>query len=657
MVKYAGMVERLADIASMFNLEPVPSDSSESAVIQSQGLWPGSLHRTASFQEGENEIQGNGSWLGKAHTADRATMSSCSNPADTVLHHVQLDIGDCRSQTNGVGVKYPNIIHEVGDTASCSQSSSSSKRRTMRTFTGEYPRAERDKTNQDWTNNPPHDSASGTYILRLMIKLGSSLVGQKVGQIQFESIYGATVEALLRDGCQVRGNIHQHTLKPHDILVVQASSQSPLHTLEGLQHAHHGQRAKEFDRATIICTPLEGPQMSSGGTVVHNKPSLMQLDSDFCVFHKHCGSENGVPEVTERPEFVLKMVVKRGSPVIQNTPGDSGLQQVPGVILASIEPGRAMCTPNKAGFKSSLRSMLMSRKVSEKLPQSENPRLEKALTVKLAALDEYIVKEGDVLVFVGELESFLALRKIPGLVPLEDRQTKKLTGSTVERSLVQAVVAPRSPLSERTVKELRFRTHYDAVILTVYRSGERVNQAIGDLVLRSGDVLLLDCGPIFMKNHAKDRSFALVSEITNSTPPRFHLLGIAVVTAIAMISLAVANVVALFTGALFAVGILIFTGCLTARHARDSVNWEVITTIAAAFGISEALERAGVSVNLANWFVQAAESSGTGEAGLIVAVYTGTVILSFIVANNAAAALMFPVASTVAVDRGVDLQR
>lgn len=69
------------------------------------------------------------------------------------------------------------------------------------------------------------------------------------------------------------------------------------------------------------------------------------------------------------------------------------------------------------------------------------------------------------------------------LVPIEDKHTKKLTGSLVERSLVQAVVAPRSPLTRQPIKELRFRTHYDAVILTVSRAGERLNQQIGNTLV------------------------------------------------------------------------------------------------------------------------------------------------------------------------------
>ena len=83
----------------------------------------------------------------------------------------------------------------------------------------------------------------------------------------------------------------------------------------------------------------------------------------------------------------------------------------------------------------------------------------------------------------------------------------------------------------------------------------------------------------------------------------------------------------------------------------------VVVFVVVAPGISEALESAGVSASIANWFVSAAELSGTGEAGVVVAVYVGTVLLSFIVANNAAAALMFPIASVVAIRQGVDLQR
>jgi di/tricarboxylate transporter len=46
---------------------------------------------------------------------------------------------------------------------------------------------------------------------------------------------------------------------------------------------------------------------------------------------------------------------------------------------------------------------------------------------------------------------------------------------------------------------------------------------------------------------------------------------------------------------------------------------------------------------------------GIGDAGLLSAVYISTVLISQLVANNAAAALIFPIAMGVAESEGIDL--
>ena len=242
---------------------------------------------------------------------------------------------------------------------------------------------------------------------------------------------------------------------------------------------------------------------------------------------------------------------------------------------------------------------------------------------------------------LGRLASAAALRRVRAGT-LEDDQTSKLKMAKAERRLVQAVLAQHSELVGHTAKDARVRTRYDAVIIAVHRAGERVHEQIGAIRFRPGDVLLLDTGPSFMRSHGKDPAFALVSEIRNSMPPRFHLLYVASAAAITMIALAVANVLPLFSSALLAAGFMIITGCLTQQQARDSVNWQVIVTIASAFGLSNALENSGVAGNLAKWLVDAADATGTGETGLLVAIYVGTIVLANIVGNNAAAASCFP---------------
>jgi len=167
-------------------------------------------------------------------------------------------------------------------------------------------------------------------------------------------------------------------------------------------------------------------------------------------------------------------------------------------------------------------------------------------------------------------------------------------------------------------------------------------------------VLLLDTSTSFLLDHKQDPAFALISEIEDSAPPQFDKLIPSVGTAVVMIAVFVAGALDLFVAALLASGVMLATGCLTQEAARSAVKWEVIVTIAAAFGISAAMEQSGVASNIASTLVSAGNALGTGEPGILVAVYLATVVLCNIVGNNAAAALMFPIAAGAADKQGID---
>jgi di/tricarboxylate transporter len=129
-------------------------------------------------------------------------------------------------------------------------------------------------------------------------------------------------------------------------------------------------------------------------------------------------------------------------------------------------------------------------------------------------------------------------------------------------------------------------------------------------------------------------------------------------------------------------------GILSEQEARDAVNWEVFVTIAAAFGIGTALVNSGVAGGVADFLVTVGTSVGEGckfvyfvnrnlsfsrqlsalcisrmsnvasffsAAGLFAAVYLATFLISNIVTNNAAAALIFPIAMDAAEQTGIDV--
>jgi di/tricarboxylate transporter len=179
--------------------------------------------------------------------------------------------------------------------------------------------------------------------------------------------------------------------------------------------------------------------------------------------------------------------------------------------------------------------------------------------------------------------------------------------------LVQAVIARQGDLAGKTVKEVRFRTRYGAAVISVHREGKRIYEHPGSIVLQAGDVLLLEAGSSFMgKSAENERSFALLSEVKDSAPPRLRLLVPALVITAVMLIVATTGVASLLVCALVASILMVALGILSQQEARDSIKWDVYIAIACAFGIGTALVNSGVASGAATGLVAAGQALGIG---------------------------------------------
>lgn len=305
-------------------------------------------------------------------------------------------------------------------------------------------------------------------------------------------------------------------------------------------------------------------------------------------------------------EYTVAMLVEPGSVVVGQTVEEAGLRHLPGLFLVEIE------------------------REGDVMP---------------AVAPDTKLRQGDVLLFAGVVESVVDLRKIRGLVPATD-QVSKLTQPRPNRCLIEAVVASRSPLVGRNIRESRFRTLYDAVIIAVHRHGERIRAKVGDIEPRVGDTLLLEAHPSFLSHHRNDPNFALVSEVADSAPPRHDRAWIAIALVLALVVANAVGWMSLVTAALLASGAMILTRCLTADQAMRAVELRVLVAIAASFAAGAALDKTGVAAILAHGLVGI--GAPFGPIGVLAAVYVATAFLTELVTNNAAAALMFPLAMAAA---------
>jgi K+/H+ antiporter YhaU regulatory subunit KhtT len=269
---------------------------------------------------------------------------------------------------------------------------------------------------------------------------------------------------------------------------------------------------------------------------------------------------------------------------------------------------------------------------------------------------DFVLQSHDVLWFSGERDGVTALRRLPGLVDVDTKQLEKLQIAAHQRRLVEIVLSLRSDMLYKSIREARFRSRFSAAIVAVHRQGAPIISTIGDVVLQPGDVLILDAGPNFVVQYRDDPNFLLVAELDGSAPPRFDKFYIAFFTTAWMIGLSAGlesygiNLVLL---ALWASAIMLVTACLSPERAFKSLNWGVIITVACAFGLSTALEKTKVAAIFGNALVSLAELTNTGEIGVLCTVMIATALLSSLVANNAAALLMFPIAAQAAAGAGI----
>lgn len=322
--------------------------------------------------------------------------------------------------------------------------------------------------------------------------------------------------------------------------------------------------------------------------------------------------EGLVEQLEHAREYHVEMVIPTGSPLHGKSIRDAGLRNLQHGYLTDITRG-------------------------EKLHTAVGPDMQ--------------LQEGDQLAFIGAPACARELQRINGLVPAHG-DAHKLRLNHHQRCLVEVVLGTEFPGLNTTVKESEFRTRYHAAILSISRGGQRLSGKVGDLTLKVGDTLLLETSESFVEQYQYRRDFMLVSPLRDSTPPNFSKAPLATGILVAMVVVNVLGLLSVLEVVLLAAGLLLVTGCVTVNRARMnvSVNLPVLVVIGAAFALGAALEQSGAAA----WIVNILLSGGIENPWLaLVLVYLVTSFFTEVITNNAAAVLLFPIATGVAEQLGV----
>lgn len=264
------------------------------------------------------------------------------------------------------------------------------------------------------------------------------------------------------------------------------------------------------------------------------------------------------------------------------------------------------------------------------------------------------LQPGDHLTFRGEpglmAESIQRLGLEP--VPVAD-----LPSFARDADLREAVIAEGSELVGERVRTAEFVERYDAVVLGVIRDGHQVEE-VEKVRLRPGDVLLLVARPEFVGKFADSRHLHLLSgeEMEHEEPfesrlwePTRAKVGLAILGVV--VALASLGVVHISVAALGGAVLMVAMGFVSAPDARRAIDWSVLIVIGAAIGLGRALEASGGAALLADWI--AAAGTPFGPRGVLASLLVGTMVVTLTVTNNAAVAIVVPVAIAVGSAQGI----
>jgi di/tricarboxylate transporter len=272
------------------------------------------------------------------------------------------------------------------------------------------------------------------------------------------------------------------------------------------------------------------------------------------------------------------------------------------------------------------------------------------------------LREGDRLVFAGNVSAAEELAKEKHLIPGDSRNFKKDTRK-IQNKLVELVVRDDASVAGKTIKQSSFRSRYGGAVVAVHRRGQQLTGRLGDIKLKTGDNLLVLTAPDRLEGLGRTPDFYLINrarDVAILKPWQRYLIYIGTLVMIGLSALSTMGFVLGIGGepmgllhfAAILVAILYVTKSITVQEIRSSIRFDLLLIIASAIGISVALQNTGIAGRIGErLFVL---TRVFNPLGVLAVVYLITNIITELITNNAAAVLLFPILMSIAGVIGID---
>ncbi|WP_017631395.1 SLC13 family permease [Vibrio sp. 624788] len=251
-----------------------------------------------------------------------------------------------------------------------------------------------------------------------------------------------------------------------------------------------------------------------------------------------------------------------------------------------------------------------------------------------------LILSGDKLVFSGDVSEVKQLSTFDGLKLYVEEDFE------LDKNLVEVLVSPESVLIGRTLKEVEFRSRFDAAVVAIARQGKRISGRLGECSIQSGDKFILAVGDDFKKRPNLSRNFFLLSDKSVKSPLSLlqNVLGIVgFISAIILAACTNLDLIETLSGFLL---LSLVSRIIDGTQLRRRFPFELLAILVSALCIASAFSSSGLAIALTQTFESMA--GNLSPNWMLVGILVLTILLTEIMTNTAAAAIMLPIALALA---------
>lgn len=262
------------------------------------------------------------------------------------------------------------------------------------------------------------------------------------------------------------------------------------------------------------------------------------------------------------------------------------------------------------------------------------------------------IQEGDIIRINCDKETLEKIKTTKGIELKADLKWNEENITNDQERLYEALVTPNSFLVNKSIKTLNFKKLYNQVlVIGIRHRSDMLDSLLSRTALRAGDILLLRATEESIQSIETSDDLLLLSETKNNPLNKTKsILTMAVLALI--ISLASFEVFPIVVTAVAGAITLIMLGSLNTEQAYKAIDWKVILMLAGVLSMGAALEKTGGSELIGSSIVE-----GVGQFGpraVMSALFALTFMMTNVMSNNATAALLAPIAISIAAALDVD---